>query len=302
LQLPGFDELFAAADARNGRLTIAAAGAADPTVLEALACAHKRGWVQPILVGPIAAIESSAAAAKIDIAPFRVVDACEPAATAVAEVRAGRAQILMKGQVDTPALMRAVLDPDWGLRTGRTISQVVLMQIDDQNRRFLLADTGVTIEPTLAQKAEILESLIAVARCLGFAAPRVALLAATEKPTESMPDTLDSAELARRHRDGQFAGAIIQGPLSFDLAYSGGAGVKKQIGGEVVGAADALLFPNLVAANLTVKAMMYTAQCRFGGILCGAACPVVFMSRADSVQTRLNSLAIALKAIVPAPS
>jgi phosphotransacetylase len=110
-----------------------------------------------------------------------------------------------------------------------------------------------------------------------------------------MPDTLDSAELARRYAAGEFAGAIVQGPLSFDLAYSADAGDKKKIGGGVVGEADALLFPNLLAANLTVKAIMYTARCRFGGVLCGVTPPVVFMSRADTVETRLNSLALAIR-------
>jgi phosphotransacetylase len=123
----------------------------------------------------------------------------------------------------------------------------------------------------------------------------VALLGATEKTTPAMPDTLESTELARRNASGQFAGAVVEGPLSFDLAYSADASEKKRIAGEVVGAADALLFPNLVAANLTVKSMMYTARSRFGGVLCGLAAPVAFMSRGDSVETRLNSLALAVK-------
>ena len=137
----------------------------------------------------------------------------------------------MKGQVDTPTLVRAVLNSDTGLRIGRAVCQVVLMEIVDQNRRFLLADTGITIQPSLAQKAEMVESLIAVTRALGTESPRVALVAATEKATPSMPDTLESAELARRNSAGEFAGAVVQGPLSFDLAYSANAGEKKKIGG-----------------------------------------------------------------------
>jgi phosphotransacetylase len=191
--------------------------------------------------------------------------------------------------------MHAALDKTSGLRTARTVCQVVLMEIVDQNRRFLMADTRITICPTLEQKAEILESLIAAARSLGAAHPRVALVAATEKTTPAMPDTLESAELARRSAAGQFAGAIVEGPLSFDLAYSADAAQKKRADGNVIGAADALLFPNLIAANLTVKAMMYTARSRFGGVLCGLMAPVVFMSRGDSVETRLNSLALALQ-------
>jgi phosphotransacetylase len=297
MPLLGFDDLYAAADSAKPRLTVAAAGAADATVLAALAAAHVRGWAEPVLVGEGAAIRAAAAAAGVEITGFPIVDAAEPAQGAVAEIRSGRAQLLMKGQVDTPALMRAVLSSETGLRTGRAICQVVLMEIVDQNRRFLMADTGITIQPNLEQKAEILNSLVGVAQALGVAAPRVALVAATEKVNPAMPDTLDSAELVRRHAAGEFAGAVVEGPLSFDLAYAADTGQKKKIGGSVIGQADAMLFPNLVSANLTVKAIMYTARCRFGGVLRGVECPVVFMSRADTVETRLNSLALALKMV-----
>jgi phosphotransacetylase len=198
--------------------------------------------------------------------------------------------MLMKGQVSTPALMRAVLDPTSGLRSGRVICQIVLLEIRPAARRILLADTGICVQPTLEQKADILRSTVAVAHALGSDVPRVALMAATETVTETMPETLDAAELQRRSQAGEFPGCIVQGPLSFDLAYAADAAAIKHIAGPVVGSADALIFPNLVSANLTVKAIMYTADCQFGGVLCGATCPVVFMSRADSCTTRLNSL------------
>jgi phosphotransacetylase len=120
-------------------------------------------------------------------------------------------------------------------------------------------------------------------------------MAATETVKESMPETVDAAELTRRNQQGELAGCVIEGPLSFDLAYATDAGTKKRIGGSVAGAADILLFPSLLSANLTVKAIMYTADCRFGGILQGTAAPVVFMSRADTTTTRLNSLALTLR-------
>jgi phosphotransacetylase len=191
--------------------------------------------------------------------------------------------------------MKGILQKEQGLRTGRTICQVVLMEIVRDKRVFLLSDTGVTISPTLEQKGDILRSLLETARGLGQQRPRVAIMSATEKATEAMPDTLDAVELSRRSREGEFGDCVVEGPLSFDLAYAAEAGEKKKVAGEVTGASEAMLFPNLLAANLTVKGIMYTADCRFGGILSGAACPVVFMSRADTVQTRLNSLAFALR-------
>jgi phosphotransacetylase len=294
MPLSGFDELQARADARRPGLPVAVAGAADLTVLEALRRACDRGWVAPTLAARAADLRRLAERHGVDLVGMKLVDAEEPATAAVEEVRAGRARLLMKGQVATPALMRAVLASAAGLRTGRAVCQVVLMEVRPTGRRFLLADTGIIPQPTLEQKADILASAVAVARALGEPRPGVAVMAATEAPTEALPDTLEAAELQRRNQAGEWPGCTVQGPLSFDLAYAPGAADKKQVAGPVPGTADVMLFPNLTAANLTVKAIMYTADCAFGGILCGVACPVVFMSRADSAETRLRSLALAL--------
>jgi len=137
--------------------------------------------------------------------------------------------------------------------------------------------------------------VVEVSTALGVSNPAVALMAATEKTTEVMPDTLDAAELTKQAASGRFGEAQVAGPLSFDLAYASDAGEKKRIAGDVVGAADAMVFPDLLSANLTVKAIMYTADCRFGGVLRGTTHPVVFMSRADKTETRLNSLAYAIR-------
>jgi len=299
MSLVGFDDLYRFAGSLPAPISVVAAGGADRTVLQALSLARQRGWVEPVLTGSAAEIRQLAADLRIDLAGFRIVDAEEPASAAVAEVKAGRARILMKGQIATPSLMKAILSRETGLRTGRCICQVVLMEIPRDRRRFLMSDTGVTIRPTLDQKADIVRRLVEVATVLrgpdSDGPSRVAAMAASEKPSDAMPDTLDAAELARRNAAGDFRGCLVQGPLSFDLAYAADAGEKKKIEGGVVGAADAMLFPDLLSANLTVKAIMYTADCRFGGMLCGTACPVVFMSRADTTATRLNSLALTLR-------
>jgi phosphotransacetylase len=292
MPLRSFDQLFADADRLPQPVPVAVAGGADRTVLEALRTAADRGWVTPIVAGDAQEIHRSAGS--LDLRGFTILDSADPAATAVAAVRQGRARLLMKGQIATPALLRAMLDPASGVRTGRVICQVVLMEICPTGRRCLLADTGICIQPTLEQKADILRSSVEVAQALGEAGPRVAVLAASETVTEAMPETLDAAELQRRGEAGEFPRCRVEGPLSFDLAYAADAAAKKRVDGRVAGAAEVLLFPNLLSANLTVKAIMYTADCRFGGILCGAACPVVFMSRADSTATRLCSLALAL--------
>jgi phosphate butyryltransferase len=296
----GFEEIFGWADSRRDGIPVAVAGGADITVLEALRAGCDRGWVTPAVVGREAEIRRVAEQGGIDLGGFTLLDSDQAAERAVAEVRAGRARMLMKGQIATPDLMRAVLDPASGLRTGRVICQVVLMEILPARRTFLMADTGVTIQPDLKKKAEILRSTVTVAHALGELRPRVGLMAATEKVVETMPETFDAAELVRRAAAGDFPGCSVQGPLSFDLAYASDAADKKRIGGEVAGLADAMIFPNLVSANLTVKAIMYTAPCRFGGVLMGTSHPVVFMSRADTAETRLRSLALALRLVAGA--
>lgn len=298
MPLLSFNELYVRADALPWPVPIAVAGGADATVLEALGAACVRGWIAPLLVGTETEIRRTAEACGIDLRGFSLIDAATPEAVgqaAVAQVREGRARLLMKGQIATPALMKAVLASDSGLRTERVICQVVLMELGG-GRRFLLADTGICIQPTLAQKIDILNSAVSLAQALGEGTPCVAALAATETPTPTMPETLDAAELQRLNETGEIIDCRVAGPLSFDLALDPEAGVKKRVGGAFA-RTDVLLFPNLLSANLTVKAIMYTADCRFGGLLAGARCPVVFMSRADTAATRLNSLALALSCI-----
>ena len=299
MSLVGFDDLYRFADELPSPVPVVVAGGADPTVLQALLLARQRGWVAPVLTGSAEEIRAVAGEQHLDLAGFRIVDAADAAAAAVAEVTAGRALVLMKGQIATPALMKAVLARQTGLRTDRCVCQVVFMEIPRDRRRFLLSDTGITIQPTLEQKADILQSLAEAAAQLRVPGatdlPRIAAVAASEKVSDAMPDTLDAAALMRRNEAGDFPNCHVQGPLSFDLAYAADAGAKKKVDGDVVGAADAMLFPDLLSANLTVKAIMYTADCRFGGVLGGTASPVVFMSRADTTATRLNSLALTLR-------
>ena len=297
MPLDGFDRLYHDADGRREPVRVAAAGGQDPTVLEALRIAGDRGWVRPILVGPEPGIRAIAAAKGISLAGFTIrhADGKSIATAAIDEVRASRAQVLMKGQIATPALMEAVLDPTTGLRTGRVVCQVVLMEIPRDDRRFLMADTGICVAPNLKSRIDILRAAVEVARALGLSMPKVALMAATETVKDAMPETVEAAELVLRNQQGEFADCSIAGPLSFDLAYAVEAGARKRIEGSVVGAADVMIFPNLLSANLTVKAIMYTADCRFGGVLKGTSAPVVFMSRADDVATRLNSLAMTLR-------
>ncbi len=296
MSLPSFSDLFDRLDRDQPRVAVVAAGGADVTVLQALSAAAERGWVSPILTGDVAEMQRLAGSLGLELSRFRFVESDQPARTAVGLIREGQARMLMKGQIATPDLMKAVLDRANGLRTGETIGQIVLMELPRDGRRMLLTDTGICISPNLDEKRGLTLQAVRIARSLGLPEPSIAFMGATEKANPNMPDTVESAELAAEFSAGTHGPCKAAGPLSFDLAYANDAGQKKRIEGDVVGAADILVFPNLLSANLTVKAIMYTADCRFGGLLCGTTAPVVFMSRADSTETRLHSLAYTISA------
>ena len=265
MALAGFDELFQLASQVSVPVGVAAAGGDDPTVLEALAEACEMGWVKPILCGKESRIRELADRLSVDLRLFKIIDSEEPAAAAVEAVHRGDAKLLMKGQIPTPSLMEAVLHPERGLRTGKTICQVVLMEIPRDDRRFLMADTGITIRPTTEQLSEIIDASVELARSIGAVSPCVGVMAATEKVTDAMPETHLAAAL-HKHRGDQDS-CTIKGPLSFDLAYSLDAGEKKRLFGDGIGVVEIMVFPNLLSANLTVKGLMYAADCRFGGVL-----------------------------------
>ena len=294
-RLPTFEELYQSADELSPSVGVAVAGGDDPTVLEALAEAANRGWVHPIVCGKQVRILELVDELSIDLSAFTVIDSETPAITAVQQIHTGHAELLMKGQVATPDLMKAVLNKQTGLRTGRIICQMVLMEIPKDDQSFLMTDTGITVSPTLEQKRDLLNHLIETAASLGCLFPKIAIMSATEKVNPALPDTLDAETLTKEGASGVYGHSVVEGPLSFDLAYAQTAGSRKQIDSQVIGQADGMLFPDLLSANLTVKAIMYAANSRFGGMLCGTSAPVVFMSRADDVTTRLNSLAYTLK-------
>ncbi len=301
-KLPTFETLYDRAGQTAAPMGVAAAGGADETVLTALHQAAEWGWVKPYVCGLGKEIRSLCEQLKLDATQFEIVDSDSPAQTAVELIHQGEVSLMMKGQIGTPDLMKAILNRETGLRTGRAIGQVVLMEILRDKKVFLMTDTGISIRPTDDQKKELMFQLIETAHKLGCSIPKIAFMAATEKVNDAMPETLEMAKLQLVAQQEFGDRCHTSGPLSFDLAYYEVAGSRKGIEDPVIGKADGMLFPDLLSANLTVKAIMYTADCNFGGILCGTSAPVVFMSRADDVSTRLNSLAYALELVRNSPT
>jgi phosphate butyryltransferase len=294
-----FDELLEAARAR-GPVSIAVAAAHDPDVIEALRLARELGLAEGILVGKGSQIRSLAREAGFDLSESQIVNEPDPVAAirqSIALVREGRAGLLMKGKVSTANLMRAVLDNDTGLRTGRQLSQVIVFQVPGFGRLMLLTDAALHIAPTLAQKAELCRNAIEVAHAIGIEKPNIAALCALELVNPEMPATVDAAALCAMNRRGQLPGCYIEGPIALDAALSKFAAERKNISSPIVENTDIFLAPDIEAANILYRALVYFAKAESGGIVLGARAPIVLLSRAETAETKVRSIAIGVLAV-----
>ncbi|MBC7681040.1 MAG: bifunctional enoyl-CoA hydratase/phosphate acetyltransferase [Ferruginibacter sp.] len=255
------------------------------------------GLIRPILVGPEDKIRALAAAAGIDLDGCRIVPAPHShaaAAQAVALVRNGEAQALMKGSLHTDELMAEVVKPVDGLRTERRVSHVYLVDVPSYPKPLLISDAAINIEPDLDAKRDIVQNAIDLAHAIGIAQPKVTILAAVEVVNAKMQSTLDAAALCKMADRGQITGGLLDGPLAFDNAVSPQAVRDKGIVSPVAGQADILIAPNLEAGNMIAKQLQYLADAQVAGIVMGARVPVVLTSRADGTAARIASCALAL--------
>ena len=292
------DELVEAARAR-GPARIAVAAGHDPDVIEALKRAAETGLASGTLVGQSEKIRALARTAGFEIADEQIVhepDETRAAHRAVAMVREGRADLLMKGKISTGALLRAILDRDAGLRTGRLLSQVIVFQVPGFNRLMLMSDAGVNIAPTLEEKADICRNAIQVAHAIGIARPNLALLAALELVNPAMPATVDAAALTQMNRSGQLTGAYVEGPVALDVPLSKFAAERKGVASPLVENTDIFIAPDIEAANILYRSILYFAKGESCGIVVGAQAPLMVLSRAESPETKLRSIALAMLA------
>ena len=259
--------------------------------------AAEAGLIAPILVGPEAKIRSAAEAAGKDITAYRIVAAPHShaaAAQAVALVRSGEAQLLMKGSLHTDELMGAVVPSATGLRTERRISHAYVMDVPGHPTLLIITDAAINIEPTLEDKADIIRNAIDLAHVIGIEQPRVAILSAVETVTPTIRSTLDAAALCKMADRGQITGGLLDGPLAFDNAISEAAAKEKGIVSPVAGRAEILVVPNLEAGNMLAKQLTFLGGADAAGVVLGARVPIILTSRADSLRTRLASCAVAV--------
>ena len=254
------------------------------------------GIIVPILVGPRARIEATAKSSGIDISAFEIVDTPHSnasAAKAVELLREARAELLMKGSLHTDELMAAVISREGGLRTGRRISHVFVMDVPTYHKVLMITDGAINIAPTLEDKVDICQNAIDLALSLNIRKPKVAILAAVETVNSKMPATIDAAALCKMAERGQITGGILDGPLAFDNAISKEAAATKGIHSEVAGDPDILLAPDLEAGNILAKQLSFLTNADSAGIVLGARVPIILTSRADSVRSRIASCAVA---------
>jgi len=257
------------------------------------------GIISPILVGPRDKIAATAKSAGIDISNFQIVDTPHSnasAAKAVELVRLAQAELLMKGSLHTDELMAAVVAREGGLRTGRRISHVFVMDVPTYHKVLIVTDGAINISPTLEDKADICQNAVDLAISLGLKKPKVAILAAVETVTSKMPATIDAAALCKMSERGQITGAMLEGPLAFDNAISKEAAITKGIQSEVAGDPDILLAPDLEAGNILAKQLSFLTKADSAGLVLGARVPIILTSRADSVRSRIASCAVAMLA------
>jgi phosphate acetyltransferase len=270
----------------------------EETALSGAIEAAEPGLITPILVGPSARIAAVAKSAKLDLAGIEIVDvehSHDAAARAVQMVREGKAELLMKGSLHSDELLAAVVSRE-GLRTGRRISHVFVMDVPTYHKVLIVTDAAINIAPNLVDKVDICQNAIDLAIALGLEAPKVAILAAVETVNPNMPATIDAAALCKMAERGQIKGGILDGPLAFDNAISAEAAKIKGIDSRVAGDPDILVVPNLEAGNMLAKQLTFLANADSAGIVLGARVPVILTSRADSVRSRIASCAVAVLA------
>lgn len=286
--------LVAAKEGVTMKLAVAAAQDAD--VLSAVVKASEEGIVDAILIGNVEEIKGIASQESLNLESCQLisVDSLEDAAEqSVRMVSEGKADFVMKGLIDTSILLKAVLNKEWGLRTDSQLSHVMVYEVPTYHKLLFLTDGGMNITPDLEAKDKILKNSVAVVKAMGIDTVKVACLAAKEKVNPKMQATVDARELQERCEKGAYGeGVIVEGPLALDLAISKEAAAIKKFKSEIAGEADVLLVPSIEMGNGIGKSLTYFAKGESAGVIMGAKCPVVLVSRADSYDAKLNSIAL----------
>lgn len=291
--LKNFQDLLDRARSMPPR-TMAVAVAHDEAVMTAVRDAAALGFVKPVLVGDGAKI--SAIAKDIGFTNFETVDCADDqqaVEAAVRLVRDKKADVLMKGLVNTSVYMRGILNKEWGLRTGRLLSLMAVYELPQYHKLLYCSDSGVNVAPGLAQKKDIMTNALLAMKNLGLENPKTAILTANEMLDPKVQSTVDAAALVEMVQKGEIPPCIAEGPISFDVAFDPHAAAHKGVDSRITGDVDLLIFPNIEAGNVLGKSWLHFMGAKWAGIILGASAPAVLGSRSDTPEIKINSIAMA---------
>jgi phosphate butyryltransferase len=279
------------------RQRIAVVAAHDDFVIEAVNEAMKLGIVDPILIGKKDEINHSIRSLGYDINQFQIIDSQEDEESsyiALNLIRTNKADILMKGLIDTKVLLKAVVNKELGIRNAKILSHVGLVSFDDYERVLFVTDGAMLISPSVEEKVYIIENAVKLAKALGYSLPLVGMVSAAEKVNPKMQSTVDAESVVNLNLNGTIKGCIVGGPFAIDNLVSMESVKHKGIDNPVAGKADILVFPGIDSGNIFYKTSVFLGHAKSAGIILGATNPIVLTSRADSSLTKLYSIALAV--------
>ncbi len=292
-------ELYSIIEKQEKIKKLSVAVAQDAHALSAVIEAKNRGYIIPFLVGDEAKIRQIATDHALDLTNTHIINETNEAKAvqkAVELVSTGQADILMKGYVATGTLLKAVLNPDWGLRKAKVLSHLAFYELPTYHKLLALTDVAMNIAPDLAEKVEIINNSVSFMNSIGITNPKVAVIGAVETVSDKMPATIDAAILSKMQDRNQITNCIVDGPFALDNAISKESAEHKKIVSPVAGDADLLLFPNIETGNVLYKALAFLMESKSAALILGAKAPIVLTSRSDSEETKLNSIVLAAAA------
>ena len=291
-----FAGILRSAEKLTSRAVMAVASAGDPHTLQAALEARRKGIANPVFVGERDAVLSLLEGSGENVPEDDLIDASDPAeaaAKAVALVREGRASFLLKGNLETGTLLRAVVDRETGLGRGRLMSHFTVFEVPGYHKLLAPVDGGMVPYPTLEQKKQIIENTVEMFHALGYECPKVGVLACVEKLNPKMPETVEADALRQMNLRGELAGCIVEGPISYDCAVSKAIADYKGFDSPCAGDCDILLAPNIHAGNIMGKMLTVTCGAKMAGFIVGAECPIAMTSRGSSAEEKFDSIVLA---------
>ena len=292
------EEILDLARQRPAKPRLAVAGAESIPLLEVIDTAHSEGIAESVLFGSRDRITEIAKQLSMDLGPYEIVDCADAGKcvhAALQRIHDGQAEILCKGTVPTRSVLKGVLDKRWELRTDRALSHLGVFNVPGENRVMIITDAGVNVQPDLARKRDILLNAVDLAHAVGFDHPRVAILSFVEGVTDpKIGSQGDAEQLKQMSLDGSITGCVVEGPYSLDVALSAEAAEVKGVKGEVAGRADIIVMHDIGMGNILYKALLLWCKPVIAAAIVGAKIPIVSPSRADSMETKLNSIALAV--------